>query len=204
MLTTRAAELPPGASRPAPHRLTLARGGGAVAADERAALQAELTRLADGDRSACEPLFARLWPLLRGVASRHLEAADAEDAAQRALIALFARAAQFDPERDAVAWAVGLALWEIRSLRRQRWRRRDATGETELDDRAAAAVSPEEAAIAADLYAALGRTLHALAPADVEVLLRDARDERLLGAGFRKRLQRARERLRAAWRERHG
>jgi hypothetical protein len=42
-----------------------------------------------------------------------------------------------------------------------------------------------------------------LSAEDRDALLRYARDERTAGAGFRKRLQRARERMRAAWRLRH-
>lgn len=170
----------------------------------RAELQGDLARLADGDRAAFDPVFARLWPVLRDFARRHLPAADAEDAAQRALLRLFERASEFDPGRDALAWALGVAAWEIRTVRRRAWRRREtpepaAGGELRLE-----AASPEEAAIAADLAAALGQTLATLRPGDVEALLRYAHDEREAGAGFRKRLQRARERMREAWRQRHG
>ena len=70
----------------------------------RAELQGDLSRLADGDRAAFDPVFARLWPVLRDLAQRHLPAADAEDAAQRALLRLFERASEFDPGRDALAW----------------------------------------------------------------------------------------------------
>ena len=173
----------------------------------RAELQADLARLADGDRAAFDPVFARLWPLLRAFAARHLPAADAEDAAQRALLRLFERASEFDPGRDALAWALGVAAWEIRTLRRRAWRRREVPERPEPEGRAEPrldAASPEEVVIADELAAALGATLATLRPPDVEALLRYAHDERVAGAGFRKRLQRARERMRAAWRQRHG
>jgi RNA polymerase sigma factor (sigma-70 family) len=169
----------------------------------RAELQRDLTRLADGDRAVFDPVFARLWPVVRGLAARYLPEADVDDAAQNALLKLFERAAEFDPERDAVAWAIGIAMWEIRTVRRRGWRRRDTQG---LDDAAELpldSLNPEERAIAANLAAAVGQTLATLRPEDRDALLRYARDERTVGAGFRKRLQRARERIRAAWRLRH-
>ena len=169
----------------------------------RAELQRALTRLADGDRSAFDAVFARLWPVVRELAARYLPPIDVEDAAQTALLKLFERASEFDPDRDAVAWAIGIAMWEIRTVRRRGWRRRDTSG---LDDAAGLAldgVNPEEHAIAANLAAAIGQTLATLRAEDREALLRYARDERMVGAGFRKRLQRARERMRAAWRLRH-
>ena len=171
----------------------------------RAELQNDLTRLADGDRQAFDPVFARLWPVLRSLASRHLPAGDAEDAAQRALLKLFERAGEFDRERDALTWALGVGMWEIRTVRRRTWRRRESGEEVAGGaERPSDAASPEEEAIAADLATALGQTLATLRPADVEALLGYAHDERTVGAGFRKRLQRARERMRSAWRQRHG
>jgi RNA polymerase sigma-70 factor (ECF subfamily) len=169
----------------------------------RAALQRDLGRLADGDRQAFDPVFAALWPLLRSLGQRYLPAADAEDAAQRGLLRIFERASDFDPRRDALAWAIGLAIWEIRSVRRRRWRRRETT-EVAMPERSDGGPSPEERVIAEDLASALGETLGTLAGGDVEALLRHARDERPAGAAFRKRLQRARQRVREAWRQRHG
>lgn len=172
-------------------------------AHARAQLQRELTRLADGDRQAFEPVFACLWPVVHALAARYLPAIDADDAAQNALLKLFERATEFDPERDAVAWAIGIAMWEIRTVRRREWRRRDTSGLDEAMEVLPNTVDPEERAIAASLAAAIGQTLATLRAEDRDALLRYARDERTSGAGFRKRLQRARERMRAAWRLRH-
>ena len=148
-------------------------------------------------------MFKHLWPVVRGLATRYLSPSDVEDAAQAALLKLFERAAEFDPTRDAVAWAIGLAMWEIRTVRRRSWRRRDTGEFVDASELPMNAATPEERAIAADLAAALGRTLATLRPEDRDALLRYARDERTIGAGFRKRLQRARERMRTAWRLRH-
>jgi RNA polymerase sigma-70 factor (ECF subfamily) len=171
---------------------------------EREALQGHLERLADGDRAAFHPLFVRLWPLLRGFAGRCLPPAEAEDAAQEALLRVFARAVEFDRERDALAWVLGIAAYEIRTSRRRRQRRR------EQHDGALAALadpgrSPEDAALAADLERILGAALASLRPGDAETLLAYARGERpdLPGPTFRKRVERALGRLRGAWRLNH-
>ncbi len=172
-------------------------------AQARAELQRDLTRLADGDRQAFDGVFAHLWPVVHALAARYLPPIEVDDAAQSALLKLFENATEFDPARDAVAWAIGLAMWEIRTVRRRSWRRRDTR---ELDDALELplnAASPEELAIAADLAAAIDQTLATLRAEDRDALLRYARDERTIGAGFRKRLQRARERMRSAWRLRH-
>lgn len=174
-----------------------------VDAHARAELQRDLARLADGDRQVFDAVFARLWPVVHALAARYLPEIDVDDAAQNALLKLFERATEFDPERDAVAWAIGIAMWEIRTVRRRAWRRRDTSGLDDASDLPLSSINPEERAIAANLAAAIGQTLATLRPEDRDALLRYARDERTLSAGFRKRLQRARERMRAAWRLRH-
>jgi RNA polymerase sigma-70 factor (ECF subfamily) len=82
----------------------------------RDVLQRDLARLADGDREAFHPVFVCLWPLLRGFAGRYLSAPDAEDAAQEALVKVFARAAVFDTRRDALSWTLGIAAYEIKTM----------------------------------------------------------------------------------------
>jgi RNA polymerase sigma-70 factor (ECF subfamily) len=167
---------------------------------ERSALQAELTALARGERAAFDPLFRRLWPLLRGFARRCLPAAEAEDAAQEALLRIFRRASEFDPQRAALPWVLGVAAWQIRTHRTRLLRRRE-TDETPLAGRLDGAPSPEEVAVAASLEAALDRALAELAPADAATLLAYARGERpdLPGPTFRKRVERALGRLRRIW-----
>lgn len=169
----------------------------------RAELQRDLTRLADGDRQAFDGVFGHLWPVVRSLAARYLPAIDVDDAAQGALLKLFERASEFDPARDAVAWAIGVAMWEIRTVRRRSWRRRDTSDLEDVADLPLSAATPEERVIAADLAAAIEQTLATLRPEDRDALLRYARDERSIGTRLRKRLQRARERMRAAWRLNH-
>lgn len=170
----------------------------------REALQRQLERLADGDRDAFHPVFVRLWPLLRGFAARCLPREEVEDAAQEALLRVFARAAEFDRQRDALSWVLGIAAYEIRTVRQRRRRRREHP-EHALANRPDSGRSPEATAVAADLERALGEALAALRPADAETLLAYARGERpdLPGPTFRKRVERALGRLRSAWRLNH-
>jgi RNA polymerase sigma-70 factor (ECF subfamily) len=91
---------------------------------ERAELRRLMERLADGDRGAFRPAFDLLWPRLRAFGLRYARA-DGEDAAQQALLRVFSRASEYDRERDALAWALGIAAWECRTFRRKRQRRRE-------------------------------------------------------------------------------
>ena len=172
---------------------------------ERAALQHDLTGLARGDRAAFDPVFRRLWPLLRGFAARCLPPAEAEDAAQEALLRVFSRASEFDVRRDALSWALGIAAWQIRTHRRRALRRRESELPSDAE-RHDAAATPEAGAVARDLESALTRVLAELPPADVETLLAYARGERPAVAAptFRKRVERSLARLRKHWRISHG
>jgi DNA-directed RNA polymerase specialized sigma24 family protein len=169
----------------------------------RAALQQGLSRLAEGDRSAFEPVFSALWPILRRFASRALPvAAEAEDAAQSSLLKIFSRAAEFDAHRDALSWAVGIAAYECRTLRKARSRRREQEMIGVPDG--VEWRTPEDAAVDQDLVAAATDVLGGMRVQDVEALLATARGERDPSAKFRKRLERAIARFRNEWRARHG
>jgi RNA polymerase sigma-70 factor (ECF subfamily) len=170
-------------------------------------LQRLMTRLADGDRAAFRPVFALAWPEVRAAAARMVDAADADDAAQAALLKLFERASEFDPARDALAWLVGIVGYECLTLRKRRARRREQDG----GDDALAAVAdarrtPEEQAMASELEAAALTVLGTLAPSDRQTLraaLLGEGERAAAPATFRKRVERALVRLRAAWRD-HG
>jgi RNA polymerase sigma-70 factor (ECF subfamily) len=157
--------------------------------------------LADGDRSAFPVVFDSLWPLLLGFSRRLLRDPDeAEDAAQNALMKVFEHAARFDRDGDAVAWAVAIAANECRVTRRKRARAEP------IDEKAHHVPSPENELIERDLLAAAALTVGDLRPADIATLHAAWSGTRptAMSAGFRKRLQRAKERLRSAWRSRHG
>lgn len=164
-----------------------------------------MTALAAGDRHAFHPVFVSLWPLVKRLTARHLPSADAEDAAQQALLNVFRRAPEYDPMRDALPWVLGVAAFEIRTARRKRQRRREAPASDEVAG-AARGPSPEEVALSHDLDAALEAALGELSELDRETLQLFARGDRpeVAGATFRKRVERALSRLRAVWRLRHG
>lgn len=176
-------------------------------AAERDRLQHSMAALARGDRSAFEPVFAGLWPLLRRFCQRvlgddHL----AEDAAQGALMKLLYRSTDFRPDGDVVAWALGIAAYECRTLRNQRLRRAEQRADPDLAAVGLSPQTPEASVIDADLAAELRQLMTGLRPVDRETLERELepappgpRDPT-----FRKRLQRALERLRLAWRDAHG
>jgi RNA polymerase sigma-70 factor (ECF subfamily) len=177
---------------------------------ERAELQRALEALAGGDRRAFHPVFAALWPLLRRFAERALgDAALAEDAAQSALLKLFARAADFDPSRDAVRFALGIAAYECKTARKQSQRRREDGAQARIAQAADGRASPEHEALRRDLLAAAVEALGLLRPADLQMIEAALEGDGAAALGlapatFRKRVQRAFDRLRAAWRTKHG
>lgn len=163
-------------------------------ADERASLRADLARVADGDRTALEPAFARLHPLVLGFCRRVLDGPTAEDAAQEALVNLFAHSGEYDAERDPVPWAMAFASNACRTARKRTIRRREQGEVPDLRSDA----DPDAPLIEAQLRAAVQATLATLSPLDAETLAL-AMGDRPPGATFRKRLERASARFRAAW-----
>jgi RNA polymerase sigma-70 factor (ECF subfamily) len=170
-----------------------------VSPEAAAAVQRALTALAGGDRRAFDAVFEGLWPIMRAFCLRQLnQPAEAEDAAQRALLKLFEQAANFDPTRSAVAWGLTLAAWECRTARR-RWSRSRTTGAEVLGGVPDAQPGPEQHAQQAQVVARVEAALAELSPLDRETVLATLNDEapEVPGATFRKRRQRAMSRLRA-------
>lgn len=171
----------------------------------RAELQEAMVRLSDGDRAAFPTVFGIAWPLLRGFARAALRGSvDGEDAAQQALIRVFERASEFEKGRDALPWMLGIAMNECRSLRRKGMRRREEPLESAPSLRDGEP-SPEERTILRDLDEALKEVLTGLPEKDTAAILESLRPEKEKSPpAFRKRLERARRRLREAWSARHG
>jgi DNA-directed RNA polymerase specialized sigma24 family protein len=103
-----------------------------------------------------------------------------------------------------VTWVLGVAAHECRTYRQKQRRRREdplmAAEPPSID------ASPEDAVIARDLHAAIGEVLGDLAASDAATLravLDEARPA-IAAATFRKRVERAIIRLRAAWSSRNG
>jgi RNA polymerase sigma-70 factor (ECF subfamily) len=175
-------------------------------ASEREELQRAMTALAAGERSRFRAVFGGLWPVLRRFCERMLKDPDrGKDAAQAALMKLFLNAGEFDPARDAVSWALGFAAFECLSERNRWARRREERDEETMLATASPAPDPESTAIALDLEAAALAAVERLRPSDIAVLEEALEGRRrVAGATFRKRLQRALERLRVVWRNTHG
>ncbi len=172
-------------------------------AARRAQLRRSLAALAEGDRSALTPVFELSWPVLRELAVRLVGPADAEDAAQQALLKLAERAPAYDASREALPWMLAFVANECRTIRKRTLRRREDTMASAPEPSAPEDVA--EALLQADLRRAAREVLQEMDAADVEVLVQAASEDGLpLGATLRKRLQRARQRLRTAWRARHG
>jgi RNA polymerase sigma-70 factor (ECF subfamily) len=184
---------------------------------DRAEIQRLMTAAADGDRAAVEPLFAALWPIVVGYATRFLgNATHAEDCAQDSLVKLFGQLARFDRERDALTWALTHATWQCRTERRKRARRGEDSASVEIAPgmkRAgftpALGVDERGRLEERELARAAIDTLASLPERDRDVIAAVLTDDdelrrALAPATFRKRLERALARLRTSWRSRHG
>src|SRR5262249_9524920 len=120
------------------------------------------------------------------------------------LVKVFARAHELDPARDALAWILAVAAYECRTVRKKGARSREATADDALAAAPDGAPNAEDEAIAKEVRAALTDALGTLRASDVERISAALEGRRDAGARFRKRLQRAYERLRAAWSKRYG
>jgi len=166
-----------------------------------------MARLADGDRAALRVVHDAVRPPMLRAAERLLgRGADAEDATQNALQKLFAQAADYDRARRVVPWAVALVLFESRTLRRQHQRRKADPVDTErFQSLAATDTTASDMLENAELLRLAEDLMGTLSDADRQTLsevLAEREDGR--GSAFRKRKQRAIERLRDAWRLMHG
>ena len=175
-----------------------------VTPEARAEIQALLVRLSEGDRSAIEPAFHALWSILGRFSARALgSSAEAEDAAQQALMKVFGQVAGFDRAKDGVAWVLTIASYECRTSRRRTERRREQAIDSAAD-LASGERTPEALAVQRDLEAAAREILDGLGEDDARAILAALDENRPADATFRKRLQRALGRLRLAWRTKHG
>lgn len=163
----------------------------------RTSLNHAVARLSEGDRSAAPAVFAALWsPCLQLARAALGNDADAHDAAQAALMKLFAEASRYDPQRSALGWALALVTWECRTVQQQRRRRRVDDG-ADLDTIATAPTSTIERLDKAADVARVAAAFIQLDAADQATLQRLLDGEAAGEPRERKRRQRALERLRA-------
>jgi len=171
---------------------------------ERRAIHDAMVRFGDGDRAAFRDVFDGLWPILLGLAMRSLPShADAEDAAQRAILKVFDRIVDLDRSRDGVSWAMTITAFEVLTLRRQRHRRRedDLPGEVEVADHQPLAI---DQILDDELRDSLRATIDEMSELDREALSALLLGRTPVGEAARKRRFRAMERLRSLWRKAHG
>jgi RNA polymerase sigma-70 factor, ECF subfamily len=163
-----------------------------------------LVRLADGERSVFSVVFKRLWtPIYRFCVSMLGNDADASDAAQEALAKVLARASEYDAARPPVPWALAIAAWECRTLRRKRFRRRETPEDETLEP---FTDNTEGDLLRRDMTRAALTAMTELSELDQETLLASFLEESATasGATFRKRRERALDRLRTAFRRLYG
>lgn len=125
---------------------------------------------------------------------------DADDAAQQAMEKILTRAAAYDPSRPALPWALGIAAWECRTLRRRKQRRREASDEGLQE--AASEQAPDAELARGELTLLLQSALQELTDRDRDLLISSYfhETEGALSPTLRKRKQRALDRLRLAFR----
>jgi len=161
-----------------------------------------LARLADGDRAAFDPLYEQLWPVLLGFCRRRLGDNTAEDATQQALFAIFSRASLYDPGRPALPWLLAFAHWECKTAENRRNRSR----EVPLSELPAEG-SPEADILRRDVVDTVRLVIGELSPLDEQTLwiamYGELHDRQVSHATFRKRLERALQRFRNHWMDRH-
>lgn len=175
-----------------------------MAEDDASTLDALVARLADGDRSAFAAVFQRLWaPTLRLCRNMLRNEADASDAAQEAMEKILTRASDYDRDRPALPWALGIAAWECRTIARKRQRRREVAHEV---DEHSIIGGGEDEIVQRDLVQAAFEAMGELSEADRETLIATFWDEAasVRGATLRKRRERAMARLRRAMRRLYG
>jgi RNA polymerase sigma-70 factor (ECF subfamily) len=171
-----------------------------VSAPDERELDALMASLADGDRSAFEPLFVALHPRAIALARMRLDPSDADDAAQQALVNVFARASEFAAGRAVLPWFYAIAANEVHAVARRRARARSREAGGELADAVAATADPEAELVREELRASVRTAIATLDDASAQAI------RALLGEGppaqdvaavaLRKRISRAYARLR--------
>jgi RNA polymerase sigma-70 factor (ECF subfamily) len=158
-----------------------------------AELDALMARLADGDRTAFDPLYRALRPRALRAARRSLAQDVADDVAQSALERVFFRAGEFESGRACLPWFYAIVANEVRGVRRKR-----THAVLEIEP-ASSSIGADEQLAARELEVALDRAIGELDGPSAEaiaILLGRAAPLAIAAPTFRKRLSRAYARLR--------
>ncbi len=151
-----------------------------------------MDRLADGDRTAFDPLYAVLRPRAVRFARARLGDSRAEDAAQATLLRVFSRASEFERGRAVLPWFYAIAANEIRAIAR---RDHLPSPVTERD----APIDPEAELCEREVARAVERALADLDEDSADAILASLEHgprPDVPAATFRKRVSRAYGRLR--------
>lgn len=172
--------------------------------NEQTDLDRLVQSLAEGDRSAFTPSFRLLWPPVLRLCQGMLRSdVDAEDAAQLAMEKILTRSSDYDPVRPALPWALAIASWECRTIRRRHLRRRE---QSEQANETATDSDAEALHVQRELVNAAMDAMGTLSPTDRETLIATFWEEAASARGptLRKRRERALARLRGAFRRLYG
>jgi len=167
-----------------------------------------MAQLADGNRETFDEVYGLLWPVLKKFVLRFLGDDDlAEDIAQQSLMKVFYRAHTYDSKRDCLSWSMAIAANESKSYLRKATSMKDRHVSMEkVKDVTSIQATPEQVIIDDNLIQAIMDTLQTLNQREVDTILtavHDLQRPTISSAAFRKRLQRAYQNLRSAWRDRH-
>ena len=173
---------------------------------ERAELTREMNRLADGDRTAFEPIFSTTWPVVHKFASRLMgPSQEADDIAQQALMKVFSRASEFEADGDALSWILGITAFEFKTAKKKTTRRKE-NGDEMLEEFASQAANAEEEILQRQLEETIHQAFEDLSETEkgtILIAVHDLDRPNISGAAFRKRLERALKKLRNAWSDRY-
>lgn len=176
-------------------------------AARRKAIHEAMVRLSDGERGAFDVLLNELWPVILAFAERGVGLkADAEDVAQEVFSKICFRISDFDKTRDGVSWAFKIASYEVMTHRKRAARRREIGDDAAIERLADARAPQDVGLVEQELVAAFEAAVGALTDADRQALglQPDARADGPVSPAFRKRKQRALDRLRKVWESIYG
>ncbi len=162
-------------------------------------LDRAMARLADGEREAFDPLFRALHPRALRFARARLGPELAEDAAQAALVKVFARASEFTPGAAVLPWFYAVVANEMRAVARAHAPRGGVTIVDATSPWAASTEDPERLLLERELHEAMERAITDLDEPSAEAigaLLGRAARPAASEVAFRKRISRAYARLR--------
>jgi DNA-directed RNA polymerase specialized sigma24 family protein len=158
-----------------------------------------MAQLAQGERGAFDPLFRALHPRALRFACARVGPDRGADAAQAALVRVFARAGEFTPGRPVLPWFYAIVANEVRALARKGGAARQETERSAAEAWAVAPEDPERRLVEGELRGALERAITSLDDASAEtiaVLLGRSAGPAITAPAFRKRVSRAYARLR--------